>query len=532
MLLEKDIRLSSSMIWKLQAAYYDKVGPDAWKNGIVPSKITTNTFIARSYARLIFRFLLDCQQQGTAGPLPKDRSQPVLIVELGAGHGRFGYYCVKQLLELQRNSPVSPPCFRYVMTDLARPNIEHWQANEYLKPLVAAGVLDFARFSAVDSESLELLDSGERITPKSPRGPMIVIANYFFDSLPQDIYRVESGRLQQSLVSVSTSASEEPDLLDPAVIDRLQLEYSHQEAAPDLYPQPELNRILHEYREKLGDTAFCFPIGAFQCLENLQRLAGDQILLISADKGYNHAWQLLGKVPPNLVRHGSFSFSVNYHAIGRYFRQRGGIALHSSARNGNLELSAFIARGTPQQFPQACLAFHEHFESFGPVDYFVLKTDLAKREPAPSLEQCLKLIRLGAWDPDTLFELETPIREQVEAAAEEVQNETVRCINKVHENFFPLESYRDLPFSIGRILQRLGRYHLAIGHYERSLTLFGVDRSTYNNLGMCYYRLDALSQALAFFEKALATDPSYGNAREWRLRVLAELQNGATSGKS
>ena len=40
-------------LWKLMMSFYDRKGPDSWSQGIVPHFITSNTFIGKSYAKVL-----------------------------------------------------------------------------------------------------------------------------------------------------------------------------------------------------------------------------------------------------------------------------------------------------------------------------------------------------------------------------------------------------------------------------------------------------------------------------------------------
>ena len=55
--LQSPVHLRQSLLWDLQRNYYDQTGTDAWESGVVPSFITTNTFIARSYVRMVLSYL-------------------------------------------------------------------------------------------------------------------------------------------------------------------------------------------------------------------------------------------------------------------------------------------------------------------------------------------------------------------------------------------------------------------------------------------------------------------------------------------
>lgn len=58
-LLEPAKPLRESLLWKLQAAFYAAQGMNAWASAVVPSFVTSNTFIAAAYAKVIIGFLRD-----------------------------------------------------------------------------------------------------------------------------------------------------------------------------------------------------------------------------------------------------------------------------------------------------------------------------------------------------------------------------------------------------------------------------------------------------------------------------------------
>lgn len=72
----------------------------------MPHFITCNAFIGRSYAQVLNGFLRDCVRGG--GGLKLDRTEPLYIIELGAGSGKFSFFMLKALLEM-KVSAKSPP---------------------------------------------------------------------------------------------------------------------------------------------------------------------------------------------------------------------------------------------------------------------------------------------------------------------------------------------------------------------------------------------------------------------------------------
>src|SRR5438132_12604456 len=88
--LEPHVPLAESMVWRLQRTFYGDQGIAAWSRSHVPQAVTTSPTIARAYARVALGFWRDMAAE-------LDPAQPLYIVELGAGSGRFAFRFLKAL---------------------------------------------------------------------------------------------------------------------------------------------------------------------------------------------------------------------------------------------------------------------------------------------------------------------------------------------------------------------------------------------------------------------------------------------------
>ena len=116
---------------------------------MVPHYITSNPYIAQTYAKIIFGWLRD-----VADGL--DTTQPVYIVELGAGSGRLGYHFLKLFFDMIDESRFRDIPLTYVLTDYSWTTRQFWKQQKQLQPWVEAGRLDFAKFDAETDETLDL----------------------------------------------------------------------------------------------------------------------------------------------------------------------------------------------------------------------------------------------------------------------------------------------------------------------------------------------------------------------------------------
>src|SRR2546421_11780093 len=89
--LENDVLLSDSLIWRWQREFYAQRGMKAWVEDLVPNFLTNNPLIADMYARVVFSFICDCMggERQESQTLPPGGS--LHILELGAGPGKFAY---------------------------------------------------------------------------------------------------------------------------------------------------------------------------------------------------------------------------------------------------------------------------------------------------------------------------------------------------------------------------------------------------------------------------------------------------------
>ena len=102
LVLEKSTRFSKSLLWTMQKEYFDSQGVNAWV-GAVPFYITTNPVMANTYAHVTLRYIQDHIHQNQYDP-----EEPFYIIELATGSGKFSFFMMKRLRELQA-TPIRRP---------------------------------------------------------------------------------------------------------------------------------------------------------------------------------------------------------------------------------------------------------------------------------------------------------------------------------------------------------------------------------------------------------------------------------------
>lgn len=534
-LLEEKKRLSESILWDLQRRFYDEKGLAAWDSGPVPSYVTSNPYIASAYAQLVLSFLRDAlsgrsAEAGGGDGMTIDPSKPIYIVELAAGHGRFSFLFLKKFFALLDASSLRGLNVRYVMSDFTQSNLRGWAAQPLFKPFVDAGRLDFGLFDMEKDSEIKLLRSGQVLGAGQLENPLVVFANYIFDTVTQDLFRIEGGNIHEVRVTTRHATPEAPDLSNPEVMSQFSLSYDQRPADVDnYYPESYLKKLLLLYRERLADTTIALPTGSLRGLSRLQALASGRMLLVSSDKGYTHEDELFFLSTQHIQFHGSLSMMVNYHAIvnglslslAEQGKPNGVVSAATAQRQINLKTAAVIVGGSPDQFRDTLLLFNETVDTFGPYDFYTLGAQVRQHTANASLEEILGLIRMSHFDPNVVFDYGRELLEQSASASDTLRAELSTALHRCWENFYPLG--RDFPFEVARVLLALRRPREAIAFNEQSLRLFGDHPVTYGNMGICHYHAEQPEQAVRCFERALELNPNYGLPRAWRARVQAEL---------
>lgn len=218
--------------------------------------------------QILHGFIRDCYRPNSK--IIIDETEPLYIIELGAGSGKFSYFMLKALEEMQDVCDFPFSKVKFVMTDFTETNFKYWQSHPALKRYFESGHLDAGIFNAVTDTSITLWKSGTVLSKGSCKNPIIIVANYLFDTLYHDIFQVDGGVLKEGLISVGSKNSHEPDPLHPDIIGRLENHYKYIPTEPTYYTDEEgdekhLERILNWYLQYFKDSStgasILVPIG-------------------------------------------------------------------------------------------------------------------------------------------------------------------------------------------------------------------------------------------------------------------------------
>jgi SAM-dependent MidA family methyltransferase len=522
--LEKDVPISRSLIWQLQRDSYTQRGLNSWTEDMVPQFITNNPFIAEIFARIVFGFICDCIDLRDKNSRPLSARNPLRILELGAGPGKFAFLFLRQLEALLKSKEIPLNIVRYCMTDCSDSLIQTWRTNKYLSEFSDRGILQFELLDASGDINSRFVRGDAPQSVEPPPSPLVVIANYVFDSLPHDAFLIKEGQVFE-LLQTTAAARQDAGNNPPEAFSRLKFSYTNADTTPGHYADDSWNSILDLYRRRLPAATVLFPCEALKTLGALRKFSGGTMLVLAADKGYVHEDSLLlSQGAPTYEFHSANCFSqmVNFDAIAKYFEASGGEAFLPEKHSSSLHICAFLERQPDAQFPALKARYQEARAAIGPDDLFALLAWLNPHMEEMSAPQILALLRLSRWDPTTLVRLFPVLARQIRSAAAE-RNDLRNAVLLTWANHFPIRpSDNVLAFYCGVILLELRFFEEGLALFKQSQDLLGRSASTSYNLGLCSSGLGRTSEAVAFMIEACDLDPAFEPARVMRRKLEDE----------
>lgn len=449
--LEEPRLFAHSSLWELQRRYFAERGANAWIQGEVPQYVTSNPVVASSYAQIIVACWRDYLRQA---PHALNEAEPFYLCELGAGSGRLAFHLLQQLFSLCESLHLPAVPFRYVLTDSSSSLLAFWHQHPYFQPFFASGLLDVAHFDVEESTSLHLQHSGRTLDVGSLHCPLVVIANYVFDSVPQDLYFFQEQGCSAGLISLSVEQN--PETLTIAqVLETLQVDYTYQPLTTDPYQDPLLNELLADYQRTLRDTHLLFPATGLRCLQRLRALSTHGSLVLSADKGDHRLQALKNQAAPELVRHGSVSLLVNYHAFQAFCERSHGQALFPARPHEHINVGCLLLLDRQEEYTATRNAYQICIQICGPDDFYTISVHARQRIPDMTCAEILSYVRLSCYDSH-LFACYLPRLLSLAAQLNQEERQAVSEVTRlVWQNYFPLDlaEYEEMGAQYVRLLQ-------------------------------------------------------------------------------
>lgn len=500
-ILEEGLPLSESILWKLQYNAYKQSGPRAWK-------ISNNPYIARAYAWQTIAALRDWEPELIA-------EEPVYILEIGAGAGRFSYLFLKELLE---HLPIKQRiCL--VISDNVDDYLDFWTNHPKLKSYVESGLIDFANYDPTKSTSCQLLRS--EVMLENVKNPLIAITNYFYAALPNDLFRYFEGELYEGFPVVAGNNVSVHDLAkNPRKMKEVEVLYkpSPLETFPRYPNDNGFDAVMTSIKDTIAEgTPYLMPIDAMRAIRNLKTLASDRLLIISGDKAFHTVKEIEDNCDhrPMVTDLGDVNIDVNGYALKLYTEYLGG-EIQQYARPPRTDYRDILFTHWIIHFGKPGTQTQDYFnllfsKGFTPLDCHKLIDKALTGEDEFTMDQILSFFQLSNFDPQLLyFYRKLNISELLQSLDESTYHVQYEAIKRVSDHYFWINKEDDI---LGYLLAQVFYYtqHFAqCREILHELIHQSGDSDQYRYfLGLSYQEEGHPKLALKEFERTFELNPTH-----------------------
>lgn len=531
-------RFCDSPLWALQRRYFEHRGVLARSEGDVSRETRGNPSVARSYAEVVLSYVRDLARSAAL-----DSAEPLYVVEFGAGCGRFAHHFLSEFLPMLKASLVDAPVC-YVMTDLVQATVDAWLVQPKLRRHMLEGTLELARFDAERDDRIRLEHGGRTLAPGTLRNPVVVIANHFFGSIPQDLFVLEDGTIREGWMRLE-QADGAP--LDPQQVSDAHpfggVQMSYEARAPAGLPllDPRWRALLEEEARGGRHGAVLLPRQAFGALARVRALHNrGGMLLLATDRGVD-ATLTAGSDVPGFEVHGGVSLPVDLSVLGQALGAEGREVWLGGQPGAFTFLAAAV--GNDADLSETDRSVRDHLIERSPSDFQTLTASLRAAGEFLDPEEVLELVRLGRWD-DGLFSSCLPeLRRRIATAPSRLQAQWSAALDTLWDRHLPLREARDLAFELGTVAARMEYWAQAARLFQLSVDVHGPHPSSLHNLAMAWWQLarhDVAERELGRAHELASEDPIHAERlqalRSIRARCVAVLGadtlalNGAEAG--
>lgn len=480
--VEQPCRIGKAPLWRNALNIYKDNPGSLWNGKGVPHRVTCSRSVAFSYANAI-------AQISKLHP-----GEDISVVELGIGSGKF----TKKLLSALSQAPLTGSV-RYVAHDCSERALERLSENLGTDSSISISDIKFIAGDITDE------DVRASISSRTDGRLTIYVANYFFDSLPFDIFEISGPSLKLGHIDLES-------------LDETTWRYAFRDAQASEIPD-QLAEILYRVSNEHDLSKLPMSLVSFEVLESLFTASSEPSYWLIADKFLEaEAFRASGKV--SVEGHQTVSAPVFLPGMVATLERFG---CRTARLFSSDPLSLVVAgRGANDEAMEAiCGAIVSDLRDLSYVEIDRLVQTVEAHENAGGLLP--HALRLSHCDPAAFRQLSSGLRRYAaEALPEDRRSKFCEELESVWQDAFGEEDYPDLCFEIGTVFHSMGEYERAIHYYSKSLTLDGVDVRTLCNLASCSANLGHLDDARSIVREAQKIDESFPLLRTLATKLQIE----------
>jgi hypothetical protein len=403
-----------------------------------------------------------------------------------------------------------------------------WAEANVLAKHLSSGAIDFATLTVDERggfEPIVLKRSG--VALEAVANPLVVVANYFFDSIPTDAFRVRGGKLFEARTRFVRVG-------DKPGFEGLENEEEVVEAGAAHYGDSLLDGVLAGYARDYAEASVLMPVAAIRVVDALQARSGGRLLLLALDKGITERPRMEGWFDQPFVAHsGVFSYLVNFDAMRRWFEAKGGFALASSTDDRALVGFAGVL---PAPAPQSRHLQRYFVDQIDSVDAFNAFTsfahgihELPKLTKPSGVGPLFDLLARMRGDPDAFAAIAHITVDVIAEADSGIRSLALRLAETAKENFYSPRFHNDVFYWCGRIHYAFHELAAAEREFAASAAAFGKRSHAHFFLGAIAERHGFAQTALTHYARHRTVQPDCEVTRNSIRRVRDKLSRGGNA---
>ena len=488
-------RRHNANFWQEVGAFYTNRGIDAW-NDLVPNEVTNNPDFSARCAQGVMQYFLDCRSNGYTGDF--------IIIEPGGGIGKFCYLFLKQLQHLMEVSCFDASSMTYWLCDQSEQTQEFWRDQPQLKPFIDQEMLSIERL-CLTHEDGEFRIETSFDTSILQKKRVVVLTNYFLDSLYQQPYLLRDGAYIPQTIHVRSSITQK----------KKQLTFQMAQTG-DEPPCDATDEIMQEFKANHVEHVL-MPEGAMQLLKWFDQCTDLPLLVICHDKGFSDLTVDGYDASYHIVWTGQFAASVNFHALARYVSSvLQGRSVLGSSHDTYFCCAVFHTKCADDPLPGFAISFEESVRSGVSLTRSYTHQNYIRYE-LESLVDVIELFREVRYSLRALVKLKSHfikcLNETENLSDVDLQNTLNHFFS--HYYFTPHSRSQDELVAIIEVAQAAKKYHFVeclLGHYA---DWHGEDFHFKRLSGCLYFLQSDFSSAAYYFTEALYDNPECSTCQEY-----------------
>ena len=505
--MTKKVRLSESALHQLMQGGFVHMDMSDWRE--IPYSITNSVSYSRATADAVFHMISDLYRLEEE----KVASYTIKIFDMGCGIGRHAFYFLQHLNELLAKARYHDVNLSYVLFDISATNIDFCKEHPKLQSYFSSGQLEVVCGSHTKLLSMLKELSSTSVIP-------VLLANYFFDALPQDGYEWRDGVWCDVLFD--RHVGDDQANLSPREFER-QMSYK-----PVEFPVYEDARIDQALQAVLSDAQeserFLWPIEAIRLMLSLNDHF-ERVCFLVSDYGFtNHRENSLLDRSFMLSSYVEFSFfPIQFDYLRQIVKSLGGWYEVPIQRKRLLQTGGMVGRHC-ERFSLFRYALNRNANTQAISHNMHGAIWLSLNTTRESQLAFMAMLERSCFDPDYFEKFRSYVIENYGLFHDDIKALFASSLYAIADNYYQIESVNHTTLiAIVDCLVHVGAYERAFEMIDMGLHLYGRLSEFIFLKGKVLFLTESYVDAIEWFDRSIQQKYQLDAAHKFRTLCLSRV---------